>query len=86
MPMRTTPFPDIVHETPRGAVEVYPGPTPMEGVESVGGDIVTLSPPTKDTRVVGEPGLDLTDALTDPTGGSSIISKGSPCCFGSISF
>lgn len=71
--MRTTPFPDVVHETP--AVGVYPGPTPPEGEESVGGDVVTLSPHTKVTHVVGELGLDLTDALAAPTGESSVISK-----------
>lgn len=71
--MRTTPFPDVVHETP--AVGVYPGPTPAEGEESVGGDVVTLSPHTKATHVVGDLGLDLTDALAAPTGESSVISK-----------
>lgn len=71
VPMRTTPFPEIVHETP--AAGVYPGVTPAEGEESVGGDVVTLSPHTKETHVAGEPGFDLTDALTAPTGESSIF-------------
>lgn len=71
MPMRTTPFPDIVHETP--AAGVYPGLTPPEGEESVGGDVVTLAPRTKEPHVVREPGFDLTDALAAPTGVASII-------------
>lgn len=70
VPMRTTPFPDIVHETP--AAGVYLGLTPAEGEESVGGDVVTLSPHIKETHVAPEPGFDLTDALTAPSGESSI--------------
>lgn len=70
--MRTTPFPDIVHKTlPPG---VYPGLTssPREE-ESLGGDTVTLSPDSKETHVVHEPGFDLTDAIMAPImGGSSI--------------
>lgn len=69
--MRTTPLPDIVHQTP--AAGVYPGLTPPEGEESVGGDVVTLSPHPKETHAVPEPGFDLTDALTTPTGRPSII-------------
>lgn len=69
MPMRTTPFPDIVHEIP--AAGVYPGLTPPE--ESAGGDVVTLSPHTRETSVVPEPGFDLTDALTPPAGQATII-------------
>lgn len=71
VPMRTTPFPNIVHETP--AAGVYPGLTPAEGEESVGGDVVTLSPHIKEAHVAPEPGFDLTDALTAPSGESSII-------------
>lgn len=68
--MRTTPFPDIIHETP--APGVYPGLTlPPREEESVGGDVVTLSPDTEETHVVHEPGFDLTDAIMAPTGGSS---------------
>lgn len=69
--MRTTPFPDIVHETL--APGVYPGltPSPREE-ESLGGDTVTLSPDSKETHVVREPGFDLTDAIMAPMGGSSI--------------
>lgn len=70
--MGTTPFPDIVHETP--AAGAYPGLTPPEAEESVGGDVVTLSPGTTETHVVPEPGFDLTDALRPaPTGESSIV-------------
>lgn len=69
--MRTTPFPDIIHKTP--APGVYPGltPSPRE-TESLGGTVVTLSPDTKEAHVVHEPGFDLTDAIMDPIGGSSI--------------
>ncbi|TWW75424.1 Aggrecan core protein [Takifugu flavidus] len=65
--MTTTPFPDIVHETL--APGVYPGltPSPREE-ESLGGDIVTLSPDSKETHVVHEPGFDLTDAIMAPMG------------------
>lgn len=70
--MRTTPFPDILHGTPEPGA--YPGLTPPPGgEESVGGEVVTLSPGTKETHVVREPGFDLTDAIAPPTGEEQTI-------------
>uniref|UniRef100_A0A8C4DF18 Aggrecan core protein n=1 Tax=Dicentrarchus labrax TaxID=13489 RepID=A0A8C4DF18_DICLA len=79
VPMRTTPFPDIIRITP--APGVYPGLTPTPGgEEGIGGEIETFFPlpvpPSvtdtydKVTPVVREPGLDLTgiDAAMAPTG------------------
>ncbi|XP_065812937.1 aggrecan core protein-like [Labrus bergylta] len=79
VPVKTTPFPDIIPLTP--ASGVYPGiiPTPR-GEEIKGGEVDTLSPLpvppsvtdtfTKVTPVVPEPGLGLTDiyAAMAPTG------------------
>ncbi|XP_070829247.1 aggrecan core protein [Chaetodon trifascialis] len=79
VPMRTTPFPDIIRITP--APGVYPGLTPRPGGEEiVGGEVHTLVPlpvpPSvtdtyvKVTPVVPEPGLDLTGISAEmaPTG------------------
>lgn len=79
VPMRTTPFPDIIRMTP--APRFYPSlTTPTEGEEIIGGKIDTLFPLpvppsvtdtySKVTPVVREPGLDLTgiDAAMAPTG------------------
>ncbi|XP_070687284.1 aggrecan core protein [Pempheris klunzingeri] len=79
VPMRTTPFPDIVRITP--APGMYPGVTPTPGGEEIqGGEVDVLSPlpvpPSvtdtyaKVTPVVREPGMDLTgfDAAMAPTG------------------
>lgn len=78
VPMRTTPFPDIIRITP--APGPYPSFTPRpEGEEIVSGEIDILSPLpippsvtdtyTKMTHVVREPGLHLTGAEMAPTGG-----------------
>lgn len=83
VPMRTTPFPDIIRITP--APGAYPSFTPRpEGEEIVGGEIDILSllpiPPsvtdtyTKVTHVVREPGLHLTDAEMSPPGGLVLYS------------
>ncbi|XP_035521589.1 aggrecan core protein-like [Morone saxatilis] len=79
VPMRTTPFPDIIRITP--APGVYPGLTPTPGgEEGIGGEIdiffpLPIPPSVTDTYdkvtpVVREPGLDLTgiDAAMAPTG------------------
>ncbi|XP_070763720.1 aggrecan core protein [Enoplosus armatus] len=79
LPVRTTPFPDIIRITP--AQGLYPGLTPRPGGEEISrGDVDTLFPLpvppsvtdtyTKVTPVVREPGLDLTDidAAMAPTG------------------
>ncbi|CAJ1055993.1 aggrecan core protein [Xyrichtys novacula] len=79
VPVRTTPFPDIIRITP--APGVYPGvvPTPR-GEEIKGGEVDTLSPlpvppsvtdtSTRVTPIKPEPGLGLTDiyAPMGPTG------------------
>lgn len=78
IPVRTTPFPDIIRMTP--ASGVYPGVIPTPGKEEGrGGGVDTLSPlpvpprPDTFTRVTPiepEPGLGLTDiyATMGPTG------------------
>uniref|UniRef100_UPI0037E89487 aggrecan core protein-like n=1 Tax=Semicossyphus pulcher TaxID=241346 RepID=UPI0037E89487 len=79
VPVKTTPFPDIIPMTP--ASGVYPGLIPTSGVKEIkSGEVGTLSPLpvppsvtdtyTKVTPVVLEPGLGLTDiyAAMGPTG------------------
>ncbi|KAM9352302.1 aggrecan core protein [Symphorus nematophorus] len=77
VPMRTTPFPDIIRMTP--APGVYPGLTAQPGQEeSMGGEVDTLVPLpvppsvtdtyTKVTPVVREPGLTDIYAPMAPTG------------------
>ncbi|XP_069384795.1 aggrecan core protein [Paralichthys olivaceus] len=79
VPMRTTPFPDIIRITP--APGLYPGLSPSPGGEEIkGAGVDTLSPLpippsvtdtyTKVTPVVRVPGLELTgiDAAMAPTG------------------
>lgn len=84
--MRTTPFPDIVHETLGRGLYLGLTPSPREE-ESLSGDTVTLSPDSKETHVVHEPGFDLTDAMMAPMGGSSIYwwwAKDILCCFNAL--